>query len=244
MSQISALILEAAWEKCLRQSPLLRALTLLQMADPGASCEELAQLGVGERDRRLLALRERLIGARFDSAATCPSCAERSEVSFDCDALRRGAADAGPAEVQARHDGWTAVARIPNTADLLAIARSDAADQRMLLLRRCIRRLDRDGVEVASEFIPEELADAVQAALAEADPMGDLQIALTCPACALPYCVAFDISGYLWHEVDERTRKLLRDVHVLASSYGWSEGEILALSDVRRERYLELVAGQ
>jgi hypothetical protein len=33
----------------------------------------------------------------------------------------------------------------------------------------------------------------------------------------------------------------LRDVHELASAYGWRESEILALSPQRRQAYLELV---
>jgi hypothetical protein len=32
------------------------------------------------------------------------------------------------------------------------------------------------------------------------------------------------------------------DVHALASAYGWSEREILALSDTRRRLYLEMVS--
>jgi hypothetical protein len=243
MVQISAVILEDAWEKSILQPPLLRALTLLQMADPSAPCEDLAQLSVGERDRRLLALRERLIGARFDSTATCPRCAERSEVSFNCEDLRPPRSDAEPSEVEVRLGGWSAWARFPNTADLIAVTSRADADGSMLL-RRCILRLERDGVETPPDLIPDEVASAVQAALSEADLMGDLQIALTCAACSHQYSVAFDISGYLWQEVDGRARKLLNDVHVLAGNYGWSEGEILSLSDVRREHYLALVNGQ
>jgi len=36
-------------------------------------------------------------------------------------------------------------------------------------------------------------------------------------------------------------RRLLVEVHALASAYGWSEQEILSLSDARRRLYLEMV---
>jgi hypothetical protein len=36
---------------------------------------------------------------------------------------------------------------------------------------------------------------------------------------------------------------LLRDVHTLASAYGWKEDEVLHLTPARRHAYLELVAG-
>lgn len=52
--------------------------------------------------------------------------------------------------------------------------------------------------------------------------------------------MAFDIGAYLWEEVDAWADRTLRDVHLLAASYGWSERDILDLSPARRGRYLEL----
>ena len=83
-------MLEEAWEASLRRPPVVRPLTLLQMAEPEAPLDQLARLGIGERDRRLLDLREKLAGPRFDSVATCPGCGERSEFSFDSRDFRRG----------------------------------------------------------------------------------------------------------------------------------------------------------
>ena len=37
--------------------------------------------------------------------------------------------------------------------------------------------------------------------------------------------------------------RFLRDVHTLASTYGWREADILALSPWRRQYYLALIAG-
>ena len=45
-----------------------------------------------------------------------------------------------------------------------------------------------------------------------------------------------------WTEVQAHAAQLLRDVHLLASNYGWREAEILNLSPVRRQAYLELIA--
>ena len=52
---------------------------------------------------------------------------------------------------------------------------------------------------------------------------------------------AFDVPAYLWEELDVRARRLLDEVHALARSYGWAEREILALSEVRRNAYLDRV---
>jgi hypothetical protein len=56
--------------------------------------------------------------------------------------------------------------------------------------------------------------------------------------------MAFDIAAYLWQEVDARARRALRDTHTLARAYGWREADILAMSDFRRQQYLEMVAEQ
>jgi hypothetical protein len=101
----------------------------------------------------------------------------------------------------------------------------------------------RDGVEVEAETIL-GLAAATGSQLAEADAMTDVQILLECPQCEHSWTEQFDIAAYLWREVDDRARRLLQDVHVLALHYGWCESEILALSDLRRQFYLRMVLDQ
>ncbi len=41
--------------------------------------------------------------------------------------------------------------------------------------------------------------------------------------------------------MEARAKRLLSEVHALASAYGWSEREILGLSVARREFYLGMV---
>jgi hypothetical protein len=64
---------------------------------------------------------------------------------------------------------------------------------------------------------------------------------LTCPQCAHQWQAPLDIVSFLWSEVHAWAIRLLREIHELASAYGWSEAEILALSPWRRRAYLELV---
>jgi hypothetical protein len=51
----------------------------------------------------------------------------------------------------------------------------------------------------------------------------------------------FDAGEFLLAELSTRARTLLYEVHLLARNYGWSEHDILALSDRRRASYVELV---
>ena len=86
-----------------------------------------------------------------------------------------------------------------------------------------------DGIELPVDLLPGSVVEAVEAAMARADPIGDLRLDLTCPACGHNELVALDVAGYVWAEVDAWARRLLEEVHVLASAYGWSEGQIVAL---------------
>jgi hypothetical protein len=49
------------------------------------------------------------------------------------------------------------------------------------------------------------------------------------------------IASYLWGEIDDWARRVLRDIHVLASAYGWRESDILDMNARRRETYLQML---
>ena len=53
----------------------------------------------------------------------------------------------------------------------------------------------------------------------------------------------FDVAAFLWASVERWALLTLRDVHQLALAYGWGEGDVLALSPLRRQLYLEMAYG-
>jgi hypothetical protein len=73
------------------------------------------------------------------------------------------------------------------------------------------------------------------------DPQAEVRVAVTCPACHHPWSTVFDIVAYLWSEIDDWARRLLSEVDVLASSYGWNESAILGMTARRRRLYLEII---
>jgi hypothetical protein len=91
--------------------------------------------------------------------------------------------------------------------------------------------------------MPAEIIDLAIKRMGEADPQADVAVDLTCPCCQHQWQRNFDIVSYLWTELRGWAEQLLREVHLLASAYGWSESEILQLSAARRRRYLEMVIG-
>ena len=229
-----------AWETAADRPPAWRALALLATAHPELPREDLLAWHVGRRDLHLLALRAALFGPALPSVAHCPRCAERLELQFDAADITAPAPQAG-AELTLAWDGRTLRFRLPNAGDLLVLAFCrDLDEARRLLLRRC--GVDLDGVDPPA--LPEEALRELARMMAEADPQADVGLALRCPACDHSWTAPFDITTYLWAEVDAWARRTLGEIHTLASAYGWREAEILALSPRRRQHYLDLVASR
>jgi hypothetical protein len=235
-----------AWERGQGEGPTLRALALLAAADPETSWEELCALPLGERDRRLLALREGTLGRRIESVARCPGCGEPLDVTLDTRELR-GGGSAGEGEIPAegelcRDSALTLRFRLPNSLDLLAAERCAGVEEaRRLLAERCVVEASRGGKPASLDALDDEDVAALAAALAAADPGAELLLELRCPACEHGWRELLDVAAFLWAEIEAQARRLLREVHVLARAYGWREGDVLALSPRRRRLYLEMV---
>ncbi|MFL6196543.1 MAG: phage baseplate protein [Thermoanaerobaculia bacterium] len=244
MRAFSAHELLDAWERGLAEPPVRRALLLVAAASPEATFEDLARESVGRRDARLLTLREWTFGPRLVSLASCPACGERLETAFDVADIRtpEGGAEE-PLSLKA--EGYELAFRLPNSLDVAALVPTgdlDAARRR--LLGRCLLAAHgADGEEVTVDRLPETALAAVASRMAEADPQGDVELSLHCPACGHDWLAPFDIASFFWTEIDAWARVLLHEIHILASAYGWREADILALSPWRRRSYLELVGG-
>ena len=234
-----------AWEHGLSQSPIARALTLLAVAE-GVSPEELADWPIGRRDAHMLELRERTFGSRLVALAECPSCSSRVEFSFQASDIHlrdnRRCEDVHFVEAE----GHRCRFRLPSGRDLTETAGQglDAAEATRRVLGRCVLGISRDdGQEVAVETLPDTVARAVSNAMAEADPQADVQLALACPDCGGTWQTEFDILAFFWDELQCWARNLLLDVHGLATAYGWTEPDVLALGPRRRRLYLEILGG-
>jgi hypothetical protein len=232
----------SAWEEGASQSSPARALLLLSRAWPERSYDEWAGVAIGERDAYLLRLREQAFGSRLETVTVCPKCGQRLELSFGTADIRVAAPDPA-ASLHVETGGYRVLFRLPTTADLLAAAEAPSTDAHEALFRRCIESAEHRGGTVDPGALPAEVKQAVIAGMAEADPQADLRVETTCAACSHTWPVAFDIVSYLWSEIEDWARRLVRDVHALASAYGWSERDIFALSPGRRRLYLEMVGG-
>ena len=244
MRPLSASELLAVWELGRNLPPVQKALALLESASPDISPDYLARLSVGQRDGFLLTLREWAFGPHLLGMATCPKCGDRLEVSFDVNDLR-ATADSGPEpddEFCISISNCKVRFRLINSQDLAEIV--DAKDlgcARQILLDRCILGAYQRGEESSLDNLPMEVVNAVVEEMGLLDPLGDVQLALSCPSCGHQWEAAFDIVSFFWSEIEGWVRRILREVHVLARTYGWRESDILAMSPKRRLIYLELI---
>ncbi|KAB7647952.1 hypothetical protein [Polymorphobacter fuscus] len=228
------------WEAGSGASLTRRGLHLLAAALPDT--HGLANLSIGARDAELLALHDRLFGPAIACRTDCAACGAPIELAFATDDIRADAALRDTVDVVV---GDTRIrARLLDSRDLLAIeAESDPTTAERRLLERCIVTAEHAGTPVAPAEVPAAAMDAVGAALAAADPQAEILLDIACADCAATALAPFDIVGHVWARLDHWARAMLGAVDSLARSYGWSEAAILALGPVRRQAYLDRIAG-
>ncbi len=237
---LTARDLLAVWEGGAGESLTQRALRLLSAARPDLSAAW-AQMPLGQRDAALLALRAELLGPRLLSVAVCAQCGEHLQLTLDTSTLAATPAlDAAPQTLTVAP--YVLRYRLLNSTDLLAAAQCDSVEAaRAVLLERCLQAAECNQAAVPFAALPEDVVAALAAHMAQADPQADLQLEVCCPTCGHVSQAALDVMAYLWAEIDRWAHRLLGEVHILASAYGWSEADILALSAARRQAYLDLI---
>jgi hypothetical protein len=243
MHGVSSAQLLEAWEQASAQPPALRAITLLSVVYNQEPAERLAKLTIGQRDARLLRLREQTFGAHLHVITECPACAETLETNFNVADVCVESTDPAPSHLTVELDNYIVAFRPPQVLDLATLEpNADITQNRRRLLEHCVLTAHRDNTEISASELPEKIVTAISAQMAEADPQADVLIAMQCPVCAHQWRAALDIFSFFWTELSAWAGRLLRDVHALASAYGWREADIIALSPTRRQLYLELVS--
>ncbi len=240
MSGLTASRLLEIWERGVAQSPVQRALELLSAAYPNEKPGDLADLTIGQRDARLLQLRQSLFGPQLNSLADCPACSERVEMTFQVGDLIPGAGSEAAAEesLHFKLDDLQVAFRLPSSRDLQAIDPGGTTNPRRMLAERCVLEATRAGQGSSLAELPEAVVDKMGSLMSETDPLADIWLTLACPVCGHTWQAAFDIVSYLWSEIETWAYRTLKEVDSLAKAYGWSEEEILRLSAWRRHFYI------
>jgi len=228
------------WERGRQLHPIDRGLLALYTALPETRGESVADWPLGRRNRALVELRSACFGSTLQCWTPCPQCGEKIELNLAADSIVANEHGNQQPEPTVTVDGETF--RLPTSRDLARIATEpalapDPGAAAIHLLRAC-----RVAEEPAADTSwSEEELEKIGESMAKADPLAEILLGFECPACLHICSEALDLPTFLWAEIDALVRRLLLEVHTLASAYGWSEREILSLSDARRRLYLEMV---
>lgn len=244
MRNLNATDLLNVWEQGLNQPLLQRALILLVAACPEFKPGTLAEFSIGQRDERLLQLRERLFGPQLVNTVVCPECSERIEWENRISELRVPSLEGEfiSKEFDFESENYQLRFRLPNSLDIAAVICSGETDNaEKNLLTRCILKAECAGEIYAVDQLPDSVIQAVSQRIEVLDPQAEIRINIHCPACSHRWDVLFDIASFLWTELNDWAERTLQMIHQLAQGYGWTEQEILALNPVRRQLYLGML---
>ncbi len=171
---------------------------------------------------------------------SCNRCGEKLEFEMDGNvwAEQQPPGEPGPSEpIVVKGHSF----RLPTSRDLArAAGESDPGLAALRLLEAC--RVDAVGSLASSE---EDLSEGdlneIGERMAAADPLAETRLTLHCHECGHQWEETLDIVSFFWAEIEARAKRLLFEIHTLASAYGWTEKEVLALSEPRRALYLRMV---
>jgi hypothetical protein len=245
MHVLSTSVMLELWEQGLIVSPVEWTLLSLTKACPERSLKELADMPIGQRDALLLNLRNQIFGSRLTGTAVCCKCSERLEIDFCSRDILASIATMDLGKLGPfifNTDGFDIDFRLPNSIDIMATAVcKDISTAKQMIIKRCVLKAGNKGGEITAEQLPTETLEAISCEMGRLDPGGDIMLECICPKCGHKWLEIFDITRFLYKEIDAWAHHILIEVHILASAYGWSESDILAMSSRRRQAYLDMV---
>jgi hypothetical protein len=210
---------------------------LLDSVGPMAS-----ELVAPDRDALLAALHRRCWGDRIVTTLTCSQCEQLFDLSFELSAVQRHLASLESAwqpdgRGQIVHESGAAL-QVPRLAQELEAASRDPRTGASRLAEICgafspeaLGALENHG-EDARGMAMEAASDALQAAA----PLIDLELAASCANCGHEQSAHFDLQSFLLQRLINERENLLAEVHLLASTYGWSLSEILSMARSTRRQ--------
>jgi len=229
---------EAAIDGCgdLEATQLLERLLV---AAPGTSVRPGGTwtLSVSDRDRLLAAVYRHLYGDRVEGTVRCTDCGAAFDLTFTLAELARGlesgrrtARTVGPDSegTYVLPDGRRF--RLPTAEDQIAVSGMAPEQGAEVLASRCLLAGDPAGDR-----------EALEAAMSEVGPVLDLDLGATCAECGAPQEVRFEIRAHLLGTLAAERPCLAREVHSIATAYGWGLNEVLDLPRDQRRGYVRLI---
>ena len=196
------------------------------------------ELTAPDRDRMLAAIYQRAFGKKIDSTATCTACSSPYDLGFALDDLFAALDRSTESNTtQQLGDGTFRTSsglhfRLPTAREEIEVSQLPLEKAEQVLASRCV-------LESPEGDSPSALEDAIE----EVAPVLDLDIDTACPECGVRQGVRFDMQFYLLSAIERERTHVLREIHRIASAYGWSFKEILGLERNDRQALVQLIEG-
>jgi hypothetical protein len=198
-------------------------------------------LSVGDRQFLVQQLAGQLEMDAMWMSADCTRCGERFDFPIRFSELPVKAAGEGYPFARVDTSKGSACWRVPTGADQKAVAAlADEHEAARWLLTRCLVEISGDGTAESDQWVTglsDEDWQKVETSLEAVAPEVTTTVQVACIACGAENQVAVDPYLCLLHCQEA----ISVDIHTIASTYHWSEAEILALPKKRRQRYLRLI---
>jgi len=191
-----------------------------------ASEVDVAAMTISQADRALAELYLMLYGSKAECRATCSSCSESYEFSLNLAQIIADQDADRPAPPNAEGI-WT----LPSGAQVRAPTQTDLSGDPATLAARLTIEGEASELEVGTF-------------LEAASPVLTIDMAASCPDCGSDAQVRFDLSTYLTRRLVAERPFLVRETHLIASRYGWSHSEIMALPRDDRRAYAGLIESE
>jgi hypothetical protein len=198
-----------------------------------------ATLAAADRDCLLAAIYRHTYGSHIAGTVTCRACGKSFDLDFDLLELQAALQPTEtPAPVQ--DNGHIAFAlvdgrrfRLPTGEDEISVWHLSADAALAELLRRCVLEGD-----------PSIDQSSIQATMKAVAPLMDADLDGHCPECGENQAIHFDIQRFLLSALQAEQPRLNREIHRLASAYGWRLSEILALTRSQRQAHVKLIEAE
>lgn len=218
---------------------------------------------VGDRDYLVLKLRQITFGNKVEATLVCPNpeCEEKIDINFDTREIpiKQGKISSRffttklPKKTAFKDDGgknqYQVEFRLPNGGDqeeLASLALKNETEAVNKLFSRCIRRIGR--LTKIDESLVQKLSiparEKIEKTMKELAPQVDPEMEAVCPGCNTVFPFPFNMAQFFLNEINMNLDQLYQEVHFLAFYYKWSEAEILAMTQKKRRKYLELLSDQ
>lgn len=238
-----------------RHAGLISALLARCVASIGPydmTAELSRELTVGDRDYLLVKLCEATFGHRMSRVLVCPQpdCGAKLDLDLTVDdfpVIEKPVARSHRIRLDADGAALEVDFHVPRGHEQELIAASALTAPEALrdhLLASCVARiaLCDGGDELPFTVLSSAARQTLAVAIEDRAPRIDLDLEMTCPACAVSFELAVDPAAVLLDELAAGRGALERELHLLAFHYHWSLDELLQLTRPRRRRFLQLLS--